>query len=89
MASSIAMVPKKEMALHCAALREYAGRVVARGEELTPCESDDQAERMREFLAMGSSFRLTYKEIVRLIYDGLFSEKRGCDCPGCAARKAR
>jgi len=77
---------KKSMADHCAALMAYAERVVARGEELAPSEAADQARRMQEFLAMGSSFELTSREMVQRIFGGLFAMKRECGCPSCASR---
>ena len=77
---------KKSMADHRAALVAYAERVVDRGEELTPSEAEDQARRMQEFLAMGSSFELTGREMVQHILGGVLPMKRECGCHSCASR---
>ena len=79
--------PKKSIARDIAVLREYAGRAVMHGEALAPSEAADQALRMEEFLAVGSSFNLTFKEMVLQIYNGLDSEKRDCGCHSCRSRK--
>ena len=68
-------------------LREYAGRAVVHGEELAPGEAADQARRMQEFLAVGSSVNLTSKEMVLLIYNELDPDKRECGCHSCRSRK--
>ena len=75
--------PKESIARDLSVLREYAGRAVVHGEELAPSEAADQARRMEEFLAVGSSFNLTFKEMVLQIYNGLDSEKRDCGCHSC------
>ena len=79
--------PKESIARDISVLREYAGRAVVHGEELAPSEAADQARRMEEFLAVGSSFNLTFKEMVLQIYNGLDSEKRDCGCHSCRSMK--
>ena len=79
--------PKESIARHLSVLREYAGRAVVHGEKLAPSEAADQAWRMEEFLAVGSSFNLTFKEMVLQIYNGLDAEKRDCGCHSCRSRK--
>ena len=74
------------MAEHQAVLREYARRVMVLGESLGVDEEHDKGRRMRELAAIGSSLRLTEKEIVALVYRGLFVSKRGCNCPTCRGR---
>ena len=86
MAGPAIVEAKKSMWKHWAALVAYAERVVVRGGELAPSEVEDQAHRMREFLAMGSSFELTDREMVQLIFGELFAMKRECGCHSCASR---
>ena len=87
--TSLALTDTKGlMAQHVASVKEYARRVVLQGESLALYEEDDRAYRMQEFVAAGSSFRLTEKEMVLLIYRGLFEVKRGCDCPTCRSRES-
>ena len=75
--------PKELMAEHLAALRAHARRVVLQGEILQLVLADDKLRRMREFLAAGSSFKLTEKEMVALIFRGLFTAKLQCGCATC------
>lgn len=76
MTSLAIMEPKDCMDYHLSALREYFQRVVVQGEELSPVESYDRAYRMEEFLAVGCTFNLTYKEMTHLLLGGLFDAKR-------------
>ena len=87
MGSQVSVHPKELIHQHLLVLRAYAWRVLCRGEALTAKEEDDRAERAREFLAIGRSFKLTGKEMVSLLYRGLLRQKRGCGCPGCLARR--
>ena len=86
MTTQLSANPKQIMANHLAALQHYARRVVVQGEILAPPDEDDITARMREYLTIGISLKCTEKELVRLVYKGLFEAKRGCDCPGCLAR---
>ena len=79
--------PKDLMDEHLEALKGYAARVFGRGEALNAREEDDRAARVQEFLAIGTSYELTEKELVRLLYRSLFGTKRGCGCAGCKARR--
>ena len=86
--TSLAIIePKDCMDYHLSALKEYVQRVVVHGEELSPVESYDQAYRMEEFLAVGCTFNLTYKEMTHLLFGGLFDAKRECGCPSCRSRE--
>ena len=86
--TSFAIIESKEcMDYHLSALKNYARRVVEHGEELSPAESYDQAYRMEEFLAVGCSFNLTHKEMVRLLFGGLFEAKRECGCHSCRSKE--
>jgi len=81
--------PKESIAQDLSVLRGYAWRSVVHGEELAPSEAADQAWRMEEFLAVGSSFDLTFKEMVLQLYNGLDSEKRDCGCHSCRSNRYR
>ena len=81
--------PKESITQDLSVLRGYAGRSVVHGEELAPTEAADKARRMEEFLAVGSSFNLTFKEMVLQIYNGLDSEKRDCGCHSCRSHRYR
>ena len=81
--------PKESIAQDLSVLREYARKAVGHGEELAPSEAEDRARRMEEFLAVGSSFSLTYKEMVLQIYNELDPEKRECGCHSCRTRGSR
>ena len=81
--------PKESIARDLSVLRKYAGRAVVHGEGLAPSEAADQAWRMEEFLAVGSSFNLTFKEMVLQIYNGLDSEKLDCGCHSCRSNGYR
>ena len=79
--------PQKLMGHHAVAIREYAQRVLVLGHTLAPDEEGDKGARMGEFLAIGSSLGLTFKEMVTLLYKEIFVTKHGCDCPYCRSRK--
>ena len=78
--------PKEIMARQLSILREYACKTVLHGNSLAPDEEADRADHMREFLATGESFSLTEKEMVDLIYSGLFRNRRECGCHSCRCR---
>ena len=68
MVSLVASDKKEWLTRDCADLRNYAERVVVNEEELTPYEASEQARLMKEFMDLGESFRLTPRDLVRLIY---------------------
>lgn len=80
--------PRELMGEHAEALREYARRALVQGESLSPEEEEDKAARAREFMALGSTFKLTERELVGLVFRGLFREARRCNCWSCRARRA-
>ena len=87
MTNQVITDPRASVAQDISVLREYAGRAVVNGEELAPSEAADKGRRMEEFLAVGSTFNLTFKEMVLQIYNGLDSEKRDCGCHSCRSKK--
>ena len=87
MVTQLLAEPKALIGEHADVLRDYAWRVFCQGESLTAEEDKDRTERVREFLAIGKSFRLTYNEMVTLLYRGLFDERGRCGCIGCRSRQ--
>ena len=86
MTSLIVAEPKELMPEHLTSLRSYARRVLIQGETLTAIEEEDKERRLREYLAVGSSVKLTEREMAALVYKGFFMAKRGCGCPTCRTR---
>ena len=78
--------PKEAMVRQISALRGYASKAILHGNSLAPDEEADQSDHMREFMATGESFSLTEKEMVDLIYSGLFQNRRECGCHSCRTR---
>ena len=83
MASLIAVGSTELMYQHLAAIQSYARRVILQGDVLTSDEEEDRGRLMQEFLAVGSSFKLTGKEMAALICQEMLAPKRGCGCPSC------
>lgn len=86
MTTLVAVPPRELMQEHLKVLREYAHQVLVGGEALESRTDKDCRRRMAEFLAIGATFHLTEKELVRLVYHGLFAAKPQCGCPSCRAR---
>ena len=68
MVSLVAADRKVWLTRDCADLRNYAERVVVNDEELTPYEAEDLDRLMKEVKDLGDSFKLTPRDLVRLIY---------------------
>ncbi len=87
MSSSTIADSKVELTHRIHTIRDYAKRMVIKGETLEPEEVADQMACMRDFLTMGEDFGLTQKEMVGLVL-GRSSEKTpDCGCHSCNARK--
>lgn len=86
MTTLVAVSPRELMREHLMVLREYARQVLGGGEVLGSRTEGDCRRRMAEFLAIGRSFHLTDKELVCLVYRGLFTAKSQCGCSSCRAR---
>ena len=80
---------RETVAEHLSTLREYAQRVLEKGEVLTESEEADKAHRMREMLSIGTSFKLTENEMVGLVLKDVHTRKPRCGCPICRERAAR
>ena len=68
----LSISPKRVMAQHREVLSGYAWKALVCGEFLDDSEADDMALRMQEYLVVGASFRCTERELVSLLYRGLF-----------------
>ena len=88
MVGVVATNPKELFAEHLRVLRGYAKRVARQGEYLTGSEEQEVEERLREFFAVGGLLGLTNKEMVLLLYRGVWAEQRSCDCMTCTARRS-
>ena len=78
--------PKEVMARQLSILRGYASKAILHGNGLAPEEEADRSDHLREFMATGESFSITQKEMVDLIYSGLFRNRRECGCHSCRTR---
>ena len=83
----LSITPQRVMAQHQEVLSGYAWKALACGEGLDDSEADDLALRMQEYLVVGASFNCTERELVSLLYRGLFQNKQGCDCFTCTSRR--
>lgn len=88
MAGVVAANPKELFAEHLGVLRGYAKRGARQGEHLTGGEEQEVEVRLRELFAVGGFLGLTGKEMVFLLYRGVWKVQRGCDCMTCTARQS-
>jgi hypothetical protein len=86
MSISRSVSSKNFIAQHLQALRHFASQVLVEETPLTENEDADCTLRMREFLAAATSLKLTQREMVGLLYQGLFGSGAKCDCPACRLR---
>ncbi len=86
MTTSLATAPTELMRRHASILRDYARRVFIDGGSLDIDEDRDRIRRVNEFRATGTSFKLTEKEMVKLVLAGAFGRKARCGCPTCRGR---
>ncbi len=87
MANLLSITPQRVMAQHQEVLSGYARKALVCGQFLDDSEADDLALRMQEYLVVGTSFNCTERELVTLLYRGLFQSKQGCDCFTCTRRR--
>ena len=83
--------PKELVAEHLAIIRGYAERMLTKREPLDASEEVDADSRVAELFAIGNSFSLTEREMVVLLYGGLFPSPATskCGCPTCTRRVNR
>lgn len=86
MTTLLSVNTKGMMAKHQEALIEFARRILCHGEFLNEDEQADLASQVKEFMAVGISYKCTKRELVMLLYKGLFQGKRVCDCFSCKTR---
>ena len=67
------------------ALKSYAERIIVRGDILTEDEEDDREFRFREFAEIGDSFNLSERDMVTMMFEGIFHQGPKCDCAECRA----
>ena len=72
MTTLVVVDPKELMNQNLATLRGHARQALVQAQPLDATEEADRATRIEEFFALGSSFRLTEKEMVILLYKDLF-----------------
>ena len=89
MTVNIARDPRQVFDDHLGVLTRYATRAVVNGDCLADLEEHDKSVRMREFLAVGSIFNLTERELVGLLLKESLRPRRRCGCPTCKAREGR
>ncbi len=83
MTTLLSVDAKGMMAKHQETLIGYAWRVLLHGELLSEDEQADLDSHVMEFMAIGTSYKCTKRELVMLLYKGLFQGERGCDCFSC------
>ena len=71
MTTSVQAEPAAIMAEHMTTLREYVRMVLSQDQSLDSSQEHDKERRRQEFLAIGSSFGCTPKELVVLLYKGM------------------
>ena len=72
MRTTLTADPTELMTQHLTCLRGYARRVLVNDEELLLHEEEDKSFRMRKFIAIAMSYKCTEKEMVGLLYNGIF-----------------
>ena len=76
MTTSLPSNAKDIMAENLGILAKYARRVILEGDTLSQREDEDRSARLWEIFGIGSSFGCTNKDLVALLYRGLFVVKR-------------
>ena len=70
---------------HLEKLREYAQKVIIDGDALSPEEEADREARFVLFAELGGSCRMTEREMVSLMFRGVFTPAPPCWCSKCRA----
>ena len=77
--------PEELLSDNLLALRSYAERIIVRGDDLTDDEEIDKEFRFREFAEIGDSFNLSERDMVTMMFEGIFHQGPRCDCAECRA----
>ena len=87
MSDTVLATPRELMTEHLSVIRQYAKRCLVGEVTLSAAEDEDRAARMREFFAIGETFRLTGREMVAQLLGDLAKPGRGCECAVCNSPK--
>ena len=63
---------KEQIRHHAIVLREYAKWALLRGYVFPPSRESHREELVRQFLTMGAEVKLTERDMVLMLYRGLF-----------------
>ena len=77
--------PEELLSDNLLALKTYAERIIVRGDDLTEDEEIDKEFRFREFAEIGDSFNLSERDMVTMMFEGIFHQGPRCDCAECRA----
>ena len=77
--------PEELLSDNLLALKSYAERIIVRGDDLTEDEEIDKEFRFREFAEIGDSFNLSERDMVTMMFEGIFHQGPKCDCAECRA----
>ena len=77
--------PEELLSDNLLALKSYAERIIVRGDNLTDDEEIDKEFRFREFAEIGDSFNLSERDMVTMMFEGIFHQGQRCDCAECRA----
>jgi|ETN02SMinimDraft_2_1059926.scaffolds.fasta_scaffold25632_2 hypothetical protein len=72
---------------HFTVLKKYANRVVLEGQTLSEAEAEDKEARLQEVREFGDRYGFSDKDVVKLIFGRIFSDRKQCGCPTCRARR--
>ncbi len=77
--------PEELLSDDLSALKSYAERIIVKGDALTDDEENDREFRFREFAEIGDSFNLSERDMVTMMFEGIFHQGPKCDCAECRA----
>ena len=77
--------PEELLSEDLSALKSYAERIIVKGDALTDDEENDREFRFREFAEIGDSFNLSERDMVTMMFEGIFHKGPKCDCAECRA----
>ncbi|HAL46758.1 MAG: hypothetical protein FI707_11570 [SAR202 cluster bacterium] len=67
-------------------LRSYAIRAICEDTPLTDAEEADKSSVMAGYWVQGRLLGLTFNDLVRLLFQGVFPHPSRCGCPTCRSR---
>ncbi len=78
--------PKEIMMQDLDSLRRYVTSIFVRQSGLTGIDEREKERLMGEFLAVGGALDLTERDLVMLLYRGIFHGGKSCGCHSCRNR---